>query len=127
MKGLGKDFNGSYAEYALIPTKQFYSVDMDMEWIDLATIPETYYTAYGSLFKSLKIKTNESSLIRGGTSSVGITALQFAKELKVDIISTKRNPNKIKLLKDLGAENVIIDDENLESNLFYLFPVLIIF
>lgn len=56
MGGLGREFDGSYAEYALIPTSQAYPIDNDMDWVELAAIPEMYYTAYASLFDGFSLK-----------------------------------------------------------------------
>lgn len=53
MGGLGREFDGSYAEYVLIPSKQVYSIPIEMKWTELAAIPEMYYTAYASLFECL--------------------------------------------------------------------------
>ncbi|MDE6379958.1 MAG: alcohol dehydrogenase catalytic domain-containing protein, partial [Muribaculaceae bacterium] len=55
MGGMGRSFNGSYAEYALLPSGIVFAVDSDLDWNELAAIPETFYTAYGSLIISLQI------------------------------------------------------------------------
>ena len=86
MGGLGRDFDGSYAEYALIPSNQVYPVNNDMEWTEMAAIPEMYYTAYASLFEVLHIAKGETLLIRGGTSSVGLAALKLAKSIGTTVI-----------------------------------------
>lgn len=48
MGEMGRAFDGSYAEYALLPNEQIYPVDSQLPWSELATVPETYYTAFGS-------------------------------------------------------------------------------
>lgn len=55
MGGLGRDFDGSYAEYTLIPSDQVYPIEIQLDWAELAAIPEMYYTAYASLFDTLKL------------------------------------------------------------------------
>ncbi|WKL01920.1 alcohol dehydrogenase catalytic domain-containing protein [Paenibacillus amylolyticus] len=60
MGGLGREFDGSYVEYALIPSEQVYLIPEGMEWTTLAAIPEMYYTAYASLFESLQLTTGEA-------------------------------------------------------------------
>jgi NADPH2:quinone reductase len=122
MGGMGRDFDGSYAEYALIPTNQIYVIDNDMVWAELAAIPEMYYTAYASLFEVLHLAKGETLLIRGGTSSVGLSALQLAKSIGAHVISTTRNINKKELLKQSGADYVILDDSELTDNLFTCYP-----
>ncbi|MBV7508664.1 zinc-binding alcohol dehydrogenase family protein [Bacillus sp. sid0103] len=122
MGGLGREFDGSYAEYALIPSSQVYPIDNDMDWVELAAIPEMYYTAYASLFDPLQLKKGETLLIRGGSSSVGLAALQLAKSVGATVISTTRNTNKLEFLKEYGADFVLLDDGSLSEQLFSLFP-----
>lgn len=122
MGGLGREFDGSYAEYALIPTSQAYPIDNDMDWVELAVIPEMYYTAYASLFDTLQLKKGETLLIRGGSSSVGLAALQLAKSVGATVISTTRNTNKMEFLKEYGADFVLLDDERFSEQLFSFFP-----
>jgi NADPH:quinone reductase-like Zn-dependent oxidoreductase len=122
MGGLGREFDGGYAEYALIPSAQVYPINNDMSWAELAAIPEMYYTAYASLFDTLRITKGETLLIRGGTSSVGIAALQLAKSIGAVVISTTRNKNKIGLLKEYGADLVLLDNSSLSQELFSCFP-----
>ncbi|WP_028398952.1 zinc-binding alcohol dehydrogenase family protein [Ectobacillus panaciterrae] len=122
MGGLGREFDGSYAEYALIPSSQVYPVNNDMDWVELAAIPEMYYTAYASIFDTLRLTKGEPLLIRGGTSSVGLAALQLAKSVGATVISTTRNTNKLELLKQYGADFVLLDDASLSEQLFSFFP-----
>lgn len=122
MGGLGRDFDGSYAEYAIIPSDQVYPINNDMNWAELASIPEMYYTAYASLFDVLNLTKGETLLIRGGTSSVGLAAAQLGKSIGATIISTTRNKNKSELLIENGADFVFIDDSNLSKQVFSKFP-----
>lgn len=118
MGGLGREFDGSYAEYALIPSSQIYPINNDLEWGELAAIPEMYYTAYASLFNVLHLAKGETLLIRGGSSSVGLAALQLAKSVGATVISTTRNQNKLEVLKQYGADFALLDDESLSEQLF---------
>lgn len=122
MGGLGRDFDGGYAEYSLIPSSQVYPVNVDLDWAELAAIPEMYYTAFASLFEVLHIEEGETLLIRGGTSSVGLAAMQLAKSVGAIVISTTRNVNKVQFLKDNGADFVLVDDESLSEQVFTNFP-----
>jgi NADPH:quinone reductase len=121
MGGLGREFDGSYAEYTLIPYSQVYLINNDLDWVELAAIPEMYYTAYASLFDALKLTKGETLLIRGGTSSVGLAALQLAKSVGAIVISTTRNKNKLELLKQYGADFAMLDDASLSEQLFSFF------
>ncbi|MFT8389946.1 MAG: zinc-binding alcohol dehydrogenase family protein [Sporolactobacillus sp.] len=122
MGGLGREFDGSYAEYTLIPSSQVYPINNDMDWVKLAAIPEMYYTAYASLFDVLGLKKGETLLIRGGTSSVGLTALQLAKSVGATVIATTRNTNKLEFLKQYGADLALLDNENISEQLFSFYP-----
>ncbi len=138
MNGMGRDFDGSYAEYTLVPSEQVYRLNYDIfknldkqrknistdtdkdgfsEWAKAAAYPELYYTAYGSLFKSLKLKPKEALLIRGGTGSVALAAIQLAKAVNATVIATTRNKSKESFLKEKGADIVIVEDDLFEENL----------
>jgi len=66
-------------------------------------------TAWGSLFKSLRLEKRERLLIRGGTTSVGLAAAAIAKNQEASVASTTRNPERAALLRESGAEQVFID------------------
>ena len=78
MGEMGRAFDGGYAEYVLLPNEQIYPVDSDLPWEVFAAIPETYYTAFGSL-KNLRITAGQSVLVRGGASGVGIAFLRLLR------------------------------------------------
>jgi len=122
MGGMGRSFDGSYAEYTLVPSKNVFKVDTILGWEELAAIPETYYTAYGSLFESLQLKPEDTLLIRGGTSALGLSAIQLAKSVGATVLASTRNENKGDLLKRQGADNVLIDDGTIREQLFSLYP-----
>ena len=78
MGEMGRAFDGSYAEYVLLPNEQIYPVHTDLDWKTLAAIPETYYTAFGSL-QQLRIAPQDRVLVRGAGSGVGIAFAQLLK------------------------------------------------
>ncbi|MEN5435430.1 zinc-binding dehydrogenase [Sphingobacterium faecium] len=113
MGGMGRDFDGSYATYAVLPLSIITPFESKLPWELLGALPEMFQTAYGSLHAALKIQRGETLLIRGGTSSVGLLAAQLAKAYGLHVVSTTRNPDKEKFLLDHGADLVLIDDGNL--------------
>ena len=113
MGGMGRSFNGSYAEYALLPTKNVFKVNTNLDWISLAAIPETYYTAYGSLIECLMLSADDTLLVRGATSTVGQAAIQLAKAIGATVIAAARRESSFEKLKDIGADYCIIDDEHI--------------
>ena len=112
MGGMGRSFNGSYAEYALLPTNHVFAVKSSLDWTELAAIHETYYTAYGSLIMSLQLSARDTLLIRGGTSSVGLASIQLAKAIGAKVIATTRSDTKAKLLKSHGADDVVAEGDD---------------
>ncbi len=122
MGGMGRSFDGSYAEYTLVPTNHVFAVDTDMSWEQLAAIPETNFTAYGSLFDSLQLNPNDVLLVRGGTSSAGLAAIQLAKSIGAKVLASTRKEEKRQLLINTGADYVLIENETLGTQLKALYP-----
>ncbi len=122
MGGMGRSFDGSYAEYALLPAKNIFPVDTDLSWEELGAIPETYFTAYGSLSDCLQITYGDTLLIRGGTSAAGLTAIQIAKSIGATVLASTRKESKAEFLKSQGADHVLIDNGALTEQLYRLYP-----
>jgi NADPH2:quinone reductase len=122
MGGMGRDFDGSYAEYALLPESLLLPFDSRLSWEQLGSLPEMFQTFYGSLHLALKIKSGETLLIRGGTSSIGMLATQIAKNAGLRVIATTRNQEKCVTLLDNGAEQVIIDEGKIEHQVKAIWP-----
>lgn len=110
MGGMGRSFNGSYAEYALLPAHHVFAVNTEMSWIELGAIPETFFTAWGSLFECLNLKATDTLLVRGGTCALGYAAIQIAKALGCRVIATTHKAEKLPLLHDVGADECVLDD-----------------
>ncbi|WP_456867802.1 zinc-binding alcohol dehydrogenase family protein [Galbibacter sp. BG1] len=110
MGGMGRDFDGSYAEYVSLPKWLIQPFDSTLPWKVLGALPEMFQTAYGSLYNALNIDKGDCILIRGGTSSVGLLALQLAKLAGLYVIATTRSQHKQQLLLDQGVDDVWIDN-----------------
>ena len=108
MGGMGRSFHGSYAEYALLPSHHVFAVDSDLPWERLAAVPETYFTAWGSLFECLQLKAEDTLLIRGATCALGYAALQIAKALGCKVIATTHRESKLPLLD--AADEAVLDN-----------------
>ena len=116
MGGMGRSFDGSYAEYALLPATHVFRVDTDLDWTSLAAVPETYFTAHGSLFESLRLEASDTLLVRGATSTVGMAAVQLAKAVGARVIAACRRESSFEKLQAAGADHCVIDDERLSEH-----------
>jgi NADPH2:quinone reductase len=122
MGGMGRSFDGSYAEYTLVPSKNVFSVGKTYDWEELGAIPETYYTAWGSVTDCLQLNTGNTILVRGGTSATGLAAIQLAKSCGATVLASTRNENKCEILLRQGADHVVIDDGTLKAQVLRIFP-----
>ena len=116
MGGMGRSFDGSYAEYALLPATHVFRVDTELDWTSLAAVPETYFTAHGSLFESLRLEAGDTLLVRGATSTVGMAAVQLAKAVGARVIAACRRESSFEKLQAAGADHCVIDDERLSEH-----------
>lgn len=112
MGEMGRAYDGSYAEYALLPNDNLYIIETDLDWQDLASVPETYYTAYGSM-KNLKIEADDCILVRAGASGVGqaFAKLVRARFPQVKLVASVRHLDKKEKLLEAGFHQVILDRE----------------
>ncbi|APU70601.1 oxidoreductase [Companilactobacillus crustorum] len=108
--GFGRAFDGSEQEYALVPDEIIHPVDFDGSWTEFANYPETFYTAFGAL-KTTKLQAGQTLLVRGGTTGVGMAALVLAKAMGIKVTSTTRREERRQMLLDMGADDVVIDND----------------
>lgn len=115
MGGLGRQFDGSYAEYTCVPAKQVQVITTSLPWETVGAIPVMLHAAWRSLFKSLRLQSGERLLVRGGTTSVGLAAAAIAKNHGAYVASTTRNIDRAELLRSSGADEVLIDTGTIEA------------
>ena len=103
--------NGSYAEEVTVLRSNVISLDgSKLSWEELAALPEAYLTVWGALDKSLGIQPGQTLLVRGATSSIGLAAVTYAKARGLKVIATTRSADKVQRLRDMGADEVVIDN-----------------
>jgi NADPH2:quinone reductase len=122
MGGMGRNFDGGYAEYVALPSNIVFPFESDLPWATLGAIPEMFQTVSGSLNQALEVKKDETLLIRGGTSSIGMLACQLAKHYGLTVVATTRNADKTPHLKENGADHILIDDGDINTKLKAIFP-----
>jgi len=122
MGGMGRDFDGGYSEFAVLPKTILMPFVSQLSWSVLGSLPEMFQTVYGCLHLALKINVNETLLIRGGSSSIGMLASELARHYGVTVIATTRSEGKITKLLENGATHVVIDNGNISHQLRSLFP-----
>ncbi len=79
-------------------------------------------TAWGSLFRSLRLARGESLLVRGGTTSVGLAAAAIANHFGATVASTTRNPGRVSMLRSSGAGEVFVDPGNIAQDVRRIYP-----
>ena len=120
MGGLGRSINGTYAEFTNAPVGtvvSFGSKEPPLPWEQLAAIPESYATAWSSLFRNLEIRKGEKLLIRGATSALGQAAVNLAVNAGAVVTATTRNPDRHQGLLALGVKVVEQEGPNLSARL----------
>lgn len=124
MGGMGRDFDGGYAQYTCVKADNTQALETSLDWDVIGAVPEMLQTAYGSLFKALGLKPQDRLLIRGGTTSVGLAAAAIAKSHGCFVAATTRNSAKSSadVMLSSGVDQVIIDDgkvaEQVKANRF---------
>lgn len=122
MGGMGRDFDGGYAEFVLVPASQVIAFHSDLPWEVVGAVPEMLQTAHGSLSVGVQAKEGESLLIRGGTSSIGLAIAVLAKLRGMTVLSTTRNESRRGLLESVGVDHVLIDDGELAPRVRGILP-----
>jgi NADPH:quinone reductase-like Zn-dependent oxidoreductase len=122
MGGMGRAFDGGYAEYTCVPASQVVPFHSGLDWAVLGAVPEMLQTANGSLDVGLDARPGQSILIRGGTSSVGMATAVLARQRGMTVLSTTRDPAKRAALADVKPDHVLIDDGNVAAQVRRIFP-----
>lgn len=122
MGGMGRTFDGGYAEYTCVPIGQVIPFSSDLPWEVLGQVPETVQTAYGALTVGLDLKAGDTLLIRGGTSALGLAVTALAKDLGATVIATTRQPERLAELAAHGVDHPLVDDGAVAAQVRALFP-----
>jgi NADPH2:quinone reductase len=122
MGGMGRTFDGGYAEYTLVPENQVIPFRSDLPWEVIGQVPETLQTAYGSLTTGLDLQEGQTLLIRGGTSALGFATATLAKDLGATVFATTRQPGRLETLRAHGVDHPLLDDGNVAGQVRKIVP-----
>lgn len=98
---------GGYAEFCAVPQGQCLPIPDNLSFAEAASLPETFFTVWSNVFDRGGLKKGESLLVHGGSSGIGVTAIQMAKALGSTVYVTAGSEEKCKFCEDLGAEKAI--------------------
>jgi len=98
---------GGYAEYCSAPASTCLPIPKNLTIIEAASLPETFFTVWSNVFDRARLKSGESFLVHGGTSGIGITAIQLAKAFGARVIATAGSTAKCEKCLELGADRAI--------------------
>jgi NADPH2:quinone reductase len=98
---------GGYAEYCTAPEGQCLPVPGNLSFVEAASLPETFFTVWSNVFDRAQLKPGESLLVHGGSSGIGVTAIQMAKALGSTVYVTAGSEAKCSFCEQLGAAKAI--------------------
>jgi NADPH2:quinone reductase len=98
---------GGYAQYCVAPVAQCLPVPKGLSDVEAASLPETFFTVWSNVFDRAHLQAGETLLVQGGTSGIGVTALQMAKALGATVIATAGSDEKCAACVALGADHAI--------------------
>lgn len=98
---------GGYAEYCTVPEQQCLPIPENLSFVDAASLPETFFTVWSNVFDRVGLKPGESILVHGGSSGIGVTAIQMAKAWGASVYVTAGSEEKCNFCEQLGATKAI--------------------
>lgn len=122
MGGMGRAFDGGYAEYVVVPAAQVIAFSSELPWEVLGAVPEMLQTAHGSLAVGVRPTAGQTLLVRGGTSSVGLAIAALGRLQGLTVLSTTRSPERLGLLERAGAQHALVDDGDISTQVRQIVP-----
>ena len=98
---------GGYAEYCTAPAPQCLPVPKGMTVVEAASLPETFFTVWSNVFDRAELKPGESFLVQGGSSGIGVAAIQMVKAFGHTVFATAGSAEKCEACVKLGADRAI--------------------
>jgi NADPH2:quinone reductase len=98
---------GGYAQLCVAPVGQCLPVPAGLSDVQAASLPETFFTVWSNVFDRARLQAGETLLVQGGSSGIGVTAIQMAKAAGAQVIVTVGNAEKAQACLALGADHAI--------------------
>lgn len=98
---------GGYAQWCVAPVAQCLPIPQGFSDVEAASLPETFFTVWSNVFDRGRLQAGESLLVQGGTSGIGVTAVQLARALGATVIATAGSDEKCAACLELGAHHAI--------------------
>ena len=98
---------GGYAEYCNVPAGQCLPIPENLSFVEAASLPETFFTVWSNVFDRGQLKKGESLMVHGGSSGIGVAAIQMATALGGTVYATAGSDEKCKFCQELGAAKAI--------------------
>lgn len=98
---------GGYAQWCVVPAAQCLPVPAGFSDVEAASLPETFFTVWSNVFDRGRLQAGESLLVQGGTSGIGVTAVQLARAMGATVIATAGSDEKCAACLRLGAHHAI--------------------
>jgi NADPH:quinone reductase len=98
---------GGYAEYCCAPGGQCLPIPPNLSFVEAASLPETFFTVWSNVFDRARLKHHEAFLVHGGSSGIGVAAIQLAKAWGATVYATAGNEEKCDFCESIGASKAI--------------------
>lgn len=124
MGEMGRAYNGSYAEQTVVPVSNAFPIDTTLDWTTFGSIPETYFTAWGCCFHSMKLDRFEKPkvLVRPGASALAIAITQIVRHLGGQVIGVTRSDFKVDRMLASGMHKVIVSSGTVANEVLPEWP-----
>ena len=124
MGEMGRAYDGSYAEQTVVPVTNAFPIDTTLDWTTLGAVPETYFTAWGCCFSSMKLhKFNKPKvLVRPGASALAIAITQIVSHMGGEVLGITRSEHKVSRMLATGMKQVIVSDAQVADQVLEIWP-----
>lgn len=119
--GMGRDYDGSYAQYVLLPETRAIPVQSTLDWASLGALPESFGAAWATL-EELKLHDDQSLLVHDCASSEGMAMIALAKDRGLTVLADTRQEAKRAVLESAGADHVILIDSDAPETIRAVVP-----